>query len=109
MIVQRVQEAVFRCVFWINKGPPKSLGDLLEQEVYVKINSMQSKPCREEDFSVIENLYEKNIASTNHHLLFNFFYGDMASKLLAYTRFGVKENQGFKYADFIARKQKSNM
>ena len=106
IISKRIREYLYRTIFWIEQGPPESLAALLAQEVFVQINSKEGAFSPEEsDYSLIEKFYKNNLASTDYHLKFNFFYGDTASKQLAYPCYGIKENEGFKYAKLIAKKR----
>ena len=46
-----------------------------------------------------EDFYKKNRNSDHYNLIFNFFYGDEASKSLEFPTFGINsEINGFDYA-----------
>jgi len=105
IISKRVREYLYRTLFCIEKGPPKTLAACLEQEIYVQTNSNEDGVSMgENDFSEIEKLYELFSESTDYAIKFNFFYGDKVSKQLAYPLYGVKEMEGFKYAKFRSKK-----
>lgn len=106
LISQRTRAYSLRTFFWANHQTPETLQDLVEQEVFVQSNMANTmQQWNETDFADVENFYQANKHSTSYHLLFNFFYGDQASKRLEYMPYGMKENGGFEYAKFMASKK----
>ncbi|MGD1893626.1 MAG: hypothetical protein ACFB15_23910 [Cyclobacteriaceae bacterium] len=106
IIVQRVREYVFRTLFWVHRGPPKSLQDCLEQEIYVQANSTDeiSLP-KNQDFGNTEKFLSEHADSEDYNVKFNFFYGDEASKSLEYATYGILPYEGFEYAKFLAKRK----
>ena len=97
-IAQRTGEYVYRALFWIEKGFPKTLKDLFHQEVYVLQNTdfTYSKGLMSR-LSHIEEFYQRHQDATDYGLLFNFFYGDKASEFMGYPTYGIKENEALAY------------
>ncbi len=103
-IINRVTEYVFRTIYCIDKGTPKTLSDLFEQEVFVCQNSLPDPESLEDfEFNSTGSFLSENSTSEDYNLKFNFFYGDDASRSLGYPTFGCRENEGFDYARFISK------
>jgi len=106
MIIQRSKEYVYRTIFCIENGNPSTLADYLKQEVYVQQHSKNNQAILEATaFANIEKHYQENASSTDYNLIFNFFYGDEASLLFEFTKFGIGEITGFEFAKYIAAKK----
>ena len=106
MIRQRVRAYAYRTIFWLTNGQPKILEELLAQEIYVEKNvNNYTAIVEEQNFAEIEKIYQAHAESSEYNLIFNFFYGDKASELLAYPLYGVKQKDGFQYAKYLAAKR----
>ena len=101
-IAQRTKEYAYRVWYWLHSKRPQTLEDHFEQEIYVQDNSNGSIPnLAGMDFADIEKFYEENSESEDYNLIFNFFYGDEASELLNYKKYGNKRDHGFSYATHV--------
>jgi hypothetical protein len=50
------------------------------------------------DLAAITLFYNNHQESDNYHIIFNFFFGDVASKSLEFATYGIKEEMaGFGY------------
>jgi hypothetical protein len=85
IIKQRVAEYVFRTVYWLEHSKPKTLKDHVAQEQFVAQKTGLTK--QKWHFKPLEDFYQKYQNSDNYHLIFNFFYGDDASKSLEFPCF----------------------
>ena len=84
---------------------PKTLSEHIEQEIFVSRKIKCPIPVEETDFKWLEKVYLKNKDSDNYQLIFNFFYGDEASRELGFSEFGVKGwMPGFDYCKIAAFK-----
>lgn len=97
--VQRIKEAIYRTIFWLENKGEKNLGYFFNQEVFV---CQQSKSL---SIDLIKNNSEhlKQFLKTHHSTteyskIFNFFYGDEASKKLGYQTHGISSPTGFDLA-----------
>lgn len=107
IIRQRTKEYVYRTIYFINKGIPTTLKNHVEQEVFVQknITKEQQKP-EYSNFDSLKKFYLEHLESENASLIFNFFYGDEASKSLTYATYGIKKQEGFEWIKYIANQQK---
>ncbi|MEO1712658.1 MAG: hypothetical protein AAFU60_04925 [Bacteroidota bacterium] len=102
-IRRRALAYAYRTWYWLEQGPPRTLEDLLGQEVYVARSlGPREKPSRVSDFSTIEEFYETAKKEEDYAVLFNFFYGDEASQALGYPTFALSAQAGFAYATHLA-------
>ncbi len=104
LIIQRTREYAYRTLHTIEKGKPTTLKDHIEQEIYVQLHSNNTSKMNENDFSEIKKHYTENANSEDYNLIFNFFYGDEASESLAYKTYGIRNNAGWDYVKFVARR-----
>ena len=102
IIADRVNEYVLRTIYWLNNTSPATLEQILAQEVFVQTYTENTiSHDKANAYSGIKLLHEKYKQSTDYNLIFNFFYGDIASEGLAYKQYGVKGKNGFEYAKFL--------
>lgn len=104
-IRKRIEAYAYRTIYFIDSGKPATLKDHLMQEIFVQRN-LSLPPLNIDSSSLLatETFYQDHLESDNYSLLFNFFYGDEASKLLGYPTFGLAQNAGFDYARTLAQK-----
>ncbi|NAS10569.1 hypothetical protein [Poritiphilus flavus] len=104
MIGPRTKEYLFRTLYWLEHGKPQSLRDHMDQEVFVYSNTRKGRVRQlDDDFLAdTEVFYEQHADSTDHNLIFNFFYGDAACEVLHQKTRGISEQAGFRYADYLA-------
>lgn len=106
-IIQRINEYIYRTMFWIQNGKLETLHELFEQEVYVKMNCCEEiSDLDDTDIDFMKSYFERNSESRNDALKLNFFYGDEGSKELNYATYGIIKNGGFEYAKHVANKRK---
>ena len=104
LVVKRTKEYVYRTIYWIRNGKPKTLKDHLQQEVYVANHSDENiQNLTDSDLAVVEKFYQQNLDSENYSLIFNFFYGDEASELLGYSTYGMKQETSIEYIKHLAK------
>jgi hypothetical protein len=103
-IVKRVSESVFRCVYCKGKLKMKSLMDFVKQEAFVHKNThdlLMESACIQY-IDIIYNFYQENLYSENYSLIFNFFFGDEASRVLEYPVFGNEQiPDGFDFTSLL--------
>ncbi|HMQ47095.1 MAG TPA: hypothetical protein PKA00_06480 [Saprospiraceae bacterium] len=103
MVAQRIQEYIYRTIFWVENGKPQTLQELFKQEVYVKTNGSNERTAlNDEAICLMKSYYEKNLESMDYLFNLNYFYGDEGSKDLNYKAYGMIKNGGFEYAKYIA-------
>jgi len=106
LIKDRTLAYLSRTVFNITNEKPKTATEYLSQEIMVsEALDAYIGPELEEHFSAIKNLFAMYGHSDDYTILFNLFYGDEASKSLAYKTFGVSGKTGFDYARWLASKK----
>jgi hypothetical protein len=98
LIKERTLEYVWRTVYWLQKPKPKTLRDHVEQEKFVVQRIDYKTPLQVVDLAAITLFYNNHQESDNYHIIFNFFFGDAASKSLEFATYGIKEEMaGFGY------------
>lgn len=103
-IRERTLEYTFRAVYWLNNPKLKTLKEHLDQEIFVANQIRFESKFQRSDFKELDKFYTENRDTDSYHLIFNFFYGDEASKSLEFPTFGVSESlTGFDYATQIRR------
>ncbi|MGL4599363.1 MAG: hypothetical protein ACRCYO_17705 [Bacteroidia bacterium] len=102
LIRERTLTSLFRTQYFLNKSQPKTLHDHVEQERYVAqhVSSEYSNPLTDLDKWHTHFLTHEH--SEEYAVIFNFFYGDDACKILEFPQFGVSEAMaGFRYCQAI--------
>jgi len=109
IIQVRIREYVYRTLFWILNGKPETVYELMQQEIFINKNSnlhgddkTNVHPSIDKAYKSFENIYKAYKDSKEYGLKFNLFYGDTASRQLAYLCYGVNEVTGFDYARFLS-------
>lgn len=105
LIRRTTLEYVTRTIYWQANTNPKTLKEHIEQEVFVaKKNNNESEIINSAEFEILDNFYSKHKHSDEYSLVFNFLYGDNASKSLAFPVYGISEHlNGFDYARIIGK------
>ncbi len=94
----RTAQYVYRTVYWLTNPKPKTLKEHIEQEKFVAEN-VGKKNSDEIDAAALNAFYKKHLNTEDYHIIFNFLYGDAASRSLEFPSYGIKEDMaGFKYA-----------
>jgi hypothetical protein len=81
IIRQRALEYMYRSIYWATNPKPKTLEEHLSQEFFV---AQHSKNGFQLSASLMD-FYQQNQHSENYQLIFNFLYGDEASKSLNFA------------------------
>ena len=103
LIHERTISYARRTLYWKKHGKPNTLEDHLKQEVFaLQHETGKGKIFDEVLLQRMERFYQKNKYTEDYSLIFNFFYGDDASKELGYTTFGIQKMNGFQYAKLKA-------
>lgn len=98
LIEERTLEYVYRTVYWQSNPKPKTLEDHIVQEKFVAEN-IGRKSSTKINTESLESFYKKHHQSEEYHIIFNFLYGDAASKSLEFPTHGIiEEMAGFKYS-----------
>ena len=98
-IRERTLEYIFRTIYWLIKPKPNTLKEHLEQEVFVAKQINNKGKFQKIDFKELDEFYIDNQNTDNYHKIFNFFYGNEASKSLGFQTYGIEENfTGFDYS-----------
>ncbi len=102
LIRKRIQEYCHRIIYWLTEKEPQTLGEFLEQEIYVQRKSLNTDTSQtSEDFETLRLILEDHHSTKDFQVKFNFFYGDEASDALSQAKFGVSELTGFDYAKIL--------
>ena len=98
-IRRRCLEYLYRSVSWLKVGKPETLGQHLEQEIFVQKHLQQHHgfSTNTSMSAEVDALAQTHFEDTNYSFIFNFFYGDSACKGLNYPTNGIKEQAGFQY------------
>jgi len=109
LVLQRTQEAVYRILYRLKNGNPRTLAEHVDQEVLVqkKTTYNMATMLNPEELQTLAKLAEKHAHSEDYGLLFAFFYGDEACKPLQYKTYGVPVQGGFRYAAHLANRSTS--
>ncbi len=101
----RTLEYILRTIYWQTTTNPKTLKEHIDQEIFVAERSNNlPKIVNPAEFEILDNFYSKHRDSDDYSLVFNFLYGDNASKSLAFPVYGVSEYlNGFDYARMTLR------
>jgi hypothetical protein len=108
LITERVTEYLLRTIYWFTASKPQTLKDHIEQEKFVAKHKNKSNPGNEPaiDFTTVDTFYSEHKDSDNYHIIFNFLYGDEASRSLEFPHYGIPgQMTGYKYADALATRQ----
>jgi hypothetical protein len=109
LVIQRTRAAMYRTIYWLRLPKPKTLKEHLEQEIFVADHVGYKGDFDKAEIEILEQFYNRYRDTEQYSLIFNFFYGDEASRLLAFPAFGVTgKNTGFQYSIFLAAKKAGN-
>ncbi len=103
IIATRTREYLSRTQYRLQHPHLYSLADHLHQEIYVAqtINN-QAHNLDKERLRQIWQYYHAHKTSTEYDLIFNFYYGDEASRSLGYQRYGIGQTHGYDLARAVA-------
>jgi len=103
VIETRTLEYVYRTIYRQTNPPPKTLEEHVAQERYVAKQIFSKRDLGGlDDLDFLKTFYKEHKDTESYHLIFNFFYGDEASKSLAFPLYGIFEKMaGYKYAKCI--------
>jgi hypothetical protein len=103
LIKRRTLEYAYRTIHWLTNPKPKTLKDHIEQEIYVaEMSNLNSDILDTNNFELLNNFYSKYQESEDYGIVFNFLYGDNASKSLEFSTHGITgKANGFDYAKII--------
>ena len=99
-IKERTADYCYRVLYRSNNPQPLSLKDHIKQEAYVaNQNVFKNKNRPLTNFENIHRFYLDHKNSTGYPTIFNFLYGDSASKELGHAAYGIREEwAGYTYA-----------
>jgi hypothetical protein len=109
LIISRTFEYAVRTIYWQTNTKPKTLKEHIEQEIYVALKcKIKSEKIDTTDFELLDNFYSKYQQSNDYSIIFNFLYGDNASKSLEFPTYGIiGKLNGFDYAKIIGTRRKT--
>ena len=109
LIKSRTIAYAHRTLYWLHHQKPVTLKEHVSQEIYVMKHLPAAEP--KESFperDLMDRFYKNNEGNDNHSLIFNFFYGDLASKTLSFPCFDIPGVlPGFQYAQWLAQQTDS--
>jgi hypothetical protein len=93
---------VWRSIYWVSNRKPIRLKDYVAQETFVATNVRKKSNQPKSDFKNLTVWYQLQQDNDDYTVIFNFFYGDAASKSLGVPTFGVEEGKtGFEYVYYL--------
>jgi hypothetical protein len=103
LVRSRTLEYTSRTIYWLTNPKPKTLKDHIEQEIYVaEMSKLNSDNFDANDFELLDNFYSRYQESDDSGIVFNFLYGDSASKSLEFSTHGITgKANGFDYAKVV--------
>lgn len=109
LIISRTFEYAVRTIYWQTNTKPKTLKEHIDQEIYVaQKDKTKSEQIDTTDFELLDNFYSKYQQSEEYSIIFNFLYGDNASKSLEFPTYRITgELNGFDYAKIIGTRRKT--
>ncbi len=108
LIRQRTLEYAYRTIYWQNHARLKTLEDHVAQEIFVSEKTNIGGHQKKEGDKVLEQFYQDHKKEEDYSVIFNFFYGDKVSDLLAFPAYGIKGSTGFDFARLMAAKRVGN-
>ena len=107
LIRLRTCEYAYRTLYWYQQGltRPRSLQDHLEQEIFVaSCCQAVTENKSADDLAVLQQFYQTHQQSEDYSLIFNFFYGDVASHSLGFKTHGLSTRvNGYEFAVAVAK------
>ena len=109
LIISRTFEYALRTIYWQTNPKPTTLKEHIEQEIYVAMkDQINLNKTDTTSFELLDNFYLKHQQSDDHSIIFNFLYGDNASKSLEFPTYGITgKSNGFDYAKIIGARRKT--
>ncbi|MEO7292620.1 MAG: hypothetical protein ABIW34_05930 [Ginsengibacter sp.] len=109
LIKKRTLQYAYRTIYWLTNPKPKTLKDHVEQERFVSKNVDITTAIKQIlDLNIIDTFYKQHQDTDNYHIIFNFFYGDSASKSLEFPCFGVSgQITGYEYSTLVDCERKT--
>ena len=106
LIKERTADYCYRVLYRSTASQPLTLEDHLEQELFVaRHNPFRTSDSHMEELNKIDSFYKQHKQTTQYPTIFNFLYGDDASREIGHTAYGIKGAfPGFNYANELARK-----
>ena len=84
-----------RTIYQIKNGSPKTLQEHIHQELLINKNINASNNLENLiELDNIKGFFNTHRESEDYALIFNFLYGDVASKAMGYKCWGIGENGG---------------
>lgn len=82
LVVNRTLQSVYRTIYRLSQSQPNTLLQHVKQEDFV-LKSLNAKVAHNQKFLMDYG------DSENYQIIFNYFYGDKASKILEYSCYGA--------------------
>lgn len=109
-IKERTADYCYRAFYRSISPQPLTLKDHITQEAFVAShNTFKKNDEPLKNYAIINSFYHDHNDSSSYPTIFNFLYGDSASKELGHSAYGVREEwAGYKYAA-LAKVQESEI
>ncbi len=106
LIKERTLQCCYRAIHWLSAPKPQTLKEHIDQETFVEKHSgSESYNTEEINFKALNAFYNQHQESDDYSIIFNFLYGDDATKSLEFPTYGVQGIfPGYVYAKALARK-----
>jgi hypothetical protein len=108
LISARTQQYALRMLYWKDHPKPQTLGEHIDQEVFVGKHAQASHTAHPNDaaMDVAHGFFKAHQHSTDYNLIFAFLYGDEAAASLDFKTYGIPNpNTGFNYAYLLGRRR----
>ena len=98
LIRQRTEEAALRAIYGKKNGRLRTLQEFVKQEVFVARHSIYIETPDSVKFEAqVQRIYDTFKEKDEYTIIFNFFYGDEASRSLGYPTYGIIDLTGFEF------------
>ncbi|HET6226288.1 MAG TPA: hypothetical protein VFF27_08420 [Bacteroidia bacterium] len=103
IIKERTADYCARAFYRASTPQPTTLGDHIKQEAFVADhNIFKIKEAPLTNSSTIHTLFKSHKDSSSYPTIFNFLYGDSASKELGHSAYGIRDEwAGYRYATLL--------
>jgi hypothetical protein len=90
-ITSRTFEYCYRSLYWLSHKQPSTLEDHVEQEIHMAKEMGLPSPITKIENKSLLDFYHKHKQEDNYSMIFNFFFGDEASKSLEFPCYGIRK------------------
>jgi len=103
LIIERTKASVYRTIHQVKHSDPVTLEEHVAQETFVYTSGKVSiKNLVPKSFKLLDEFYRKHRSTDNYNIIFNFFFGDEASELMGFKKYGIVGANGFDYCQYLS-------